>query len=506
MRIGVVINRLWPNGGHWRFDRVGRVLQGWGHEVCFIAFSQDHHRKSELPIIPYAEAAQQKWDAVMLAGGGWCDQLLQEMVKPQFGTRIQHVLNDQSLRERFQACNALFRPHVVIFNNRHWEPGSFTKLQGKAFYFLQGAVDTVLMKPAGERRRNDKFILGGQLIKNPGPIIDTVRAAGGDQAAHLFGRGRPDASWSELVKSGELKLAGQLEDRELPDFYHGVDCVVHTETNAGWANMVAESMACGTPVICTRAGTLALAEHERTALIIEEPTAKCVGEAVARLRSDPALGQRLVSSAREHVLQFSWQHYAERLLEIIRTPERSYYYHAPELGFHGKWPIGQRLSGLDQLLNACEGRTVLDLGCAEGVIARAFLDAGARLIHGFDIDEERVRSAAGLCNGAPGQFRAGNLEDWADFGTRHDDMLLPAYDIVLYLGIHQHLKSQTRMATLTGAASRAKEWFAIRMPEAVMQSDNVRAGLAEMGFDLHHEQGGVAGMGPVILFKRRSPD
>jgi hypothetical protein len=471
-----------------------------------MAFSQDHQRKSELPIIPYAEAAQQKWDAVMLAGGGWCDQRLQEMVKPQFGARIQHILNDQSMRQRFQACNALFRPHIVIFNNRHWEPGSFTDFYGKAFYFLEGAVDTELMRPASARTRSGKFTLGGQLAKTPEPIIETVRDAGGDLAAHLFGQALLNKEWSALVKSGQLTLAGQLEDRELPDFYHSVDCVVHTEANAGWANLVAEAMACGVPVVCTRAGTLALAEHERTALIIEEPTAKCIGEAVARLRSDPALGQRLVSAAREHVLQFSWPRYAERLLEMIRTPERSYYYHAPELGLHGKWPVARRLNGLDALLQACDGKSVLDLGCAEGVIARTFLDAGASLVHGFDIDEGRARSAAGLCNDTRGQFRAGNLEDWAAFVARHGDMLLPAYDTVLYLGLHQHLKAATRMATLTGAAARAKVWFAIRMPEVVMKIDNIRAVLAELGFDLHHKQGGVAKMGPVILFKRRSPD
>jgi hypothetical protein len=85
-------------------------------------------------------------------------------------------------------------------------------------------------------------------------------------------------------------------------------------------------------------------------------------------------------------------------------------------------------------------------------------------------------------------------------------MLLPAYDTVLYLGLHQHLKAATRMATLTGAAARAKVWFAIRTPETVMQSDGIRAALVGLGFDLHHEQGGVARMGPVMLFKRRSPE
>ena len=505
MRIGVAVNELSLNGGQLRFDRAGRVLRSWGHEFCFIALSPSPQRlrKTDLPIIPYEEAVRLQWDAIMLAGGGWRDERIADFVKPNFGTRVQHVLNDQSRREWFKQCNAWLKPHVVIFNNRHWDPGSFTDFQADAFHILEGAVDTALMKPAGERPRNGTFVLGGLIAKNPQPLIDLARGVD-DVGLHFFGKMNLKQEWSDVAKTGRLKHAGVLEDAQLRGFYHDVDCVVHTETFAGWANLVAEAMACGVPVVCTRHGTLALAEHERTALVIEEPTAGTIGEAVMRLRRDPALARRLAEAAHAHVQQFSWPAYAERLLSMIRKPERSHYTYAPELGFHGKWPLAQRLSGLEPLLKDCKGRSVLDLGCAEGAVARAFLDAGAGPVHGFDIDAARTDAAERLCDDPRAQFCAGNLSDWPAFVAVHYRTLLPIYDIVLYLGLHQHLKAPERLATLTGAAERAKAWFAVRTPEHVMRADNVRAVLEREGFTLQHEQADLAGMGmgPLFLFRR----
>ncbi|MGE3832956.1 MAG: glycosyltransferase, partial [Parvibaculaceae bacterium] len=344
--------------------------------------------------------------------------------------------------------------------------------------------------------------LGAQAHKNPRPLIDLARA---DESIglHVFGKGALRPDWSDIATTGRLKHAGRLSDEQLAGYYHGVDCVVHTEMNAGWANMVAEAMACGIPVICTRQGTLALAEHERTALVIEEPTPEAIGDAATRLRRDPALARRLAETAREHVKQFSWPSYAAKLLELIRKPTRRYYTYAPELGLYGKWPVVQRLSGLEPLLEVCAGKSVLDLGCAEGVIARAFLDAGASLVHGFDIDAGRVQSATSLSDDGRALFRTGNLADWSEFSAAQDEVLKPAYDIVLYLGVHQHLKSPARLATLNGTAERAREWFAVRMPEQVMRADTVRGVLEQQGFALHHEQAGSSGTGPLHLFKRK---
>jgi hypothetical protein len=65
----------------------------------------------------------------------------------RFGLRVQHILHDQTRRPGFLNVNGAFKPHIVVFNNRHWRPGDFTDFQAEAFYFLEGAVDVESLAP-----------------------------------------------------------------------------------------------------------------------------------------------------------------------------------------------------------------------------------------------------------------------------------------------------------------------------------------------------------------------
>ena len=159
----------------------------------------------------------------------------------------------------------------------------------------------------------------------------------------------------------------------------------------------------------------------------------------------------------------------------------------PEFGLHGKWPAEQRLVGIEPVLASAGGRTVLDLGAAEGWIALSMLRAGASLVHGLEIDASRVEAANKLCAEYPGaRFAQGDLSDWAVTLTRTADFMLKAYDTVLYLGVHHHLPKSSRMETLRGAASLATSMLAIRTSAALYAEDELEKTLQESGWHLVH--------------------
>jgi SAM-dependent methyltransferase len=97
-----------------------------------------------------------------------------------------------------------------------------------------------------------------------------------------------------------------------------------------------------------------------------------------------------------------------------------------------KAPLAQQLTGLESLLAMVTDKSVLDVGCAEGLILAECLDRGARTSYGVDIRQEAIeralenrqitlaarRSAVGL--------ECADVNDWRPH--RH-------YDIVLLLGI-----------------------------------------------------------------------
>lgn len=59
----------------------------------------------------------------------------------------------------------------------------------------------------------------------------------------------------------------------------------------------------------------------------------------------------------------------------------------------GDRTIDQQLKGLGRLLDEVRGKTVLDLGCAEGLVALALLQSGARKVYGVEVVHEAVAAA-----------------------------------------------------------------------------------------------------------------
>jgi glycosyltransferase involved in cell wall biosynthesis len=320
------------SGGLYRFERFGRIIQQFGRHLAFVAFSetQQWDRATEFPILRFDEAAQATWDVTMVPGAGFPGSTISrfaEFNSSRFGLRVQHILNDQTRKPDFLKVNGTFKPNIVVFNNRHWQAGDFTDFQADAFYFLEGAVDVVGLAPDPrrfDRSRSAPFVVGGLANKNVEPLIEAVRICGDGVHLHLFGQaGDLSVCERELVDDGRLRLSGVLSECELPHFYAGLDCIAHTETFAGWANVAAEGMASGVPVICTPHGTGAFAEHETTALIVSDPTPAALAEAIQRLCGDSNLANRLARNALQRIQRFSWTSYSFDLLRLMRRPDET---------------------------------------------------------------------------------------------------------------------------------------------------------------------------------------
>jgi glycosyltransferase involved in cell wall biosynthesis len=518
-RLLVACHDIVMSGGLLRFERLAATLRRDGHELAFVrlADSSAPEWQPQSPVLSLAEAASAEWDAVMVPGAGFPDETIERFARlraPNFGLRMQHVLNDRTLRERFLRVNAAFAPDVVVFNNADWPVGSFTEFQARRFHVLPGAVDIRSFRPPAYRSHPlvpGKWIVGGQASKNPGPLVEALGMLPATVSLRLYGPDRLGLAGrcAELVAAGRLHLAGPLEEAPLRAFYHDVDCVVMTELHAGWANLAAEAMASGTPLICTPHGTSAFARDAETALLVEDADAEAIAAAIERLRTDAVLCRQLAERGREVISDYSWDDYARGLLALLGADESVHYLHLPEAGLFGKWSLADRLAGLGPLLERARGQSVIDFGCAEGVVAREFLRRGAALVHGFELDPDRVRLAHALCAGYPGAtFRRADLSDPTGFRAAHADLLRETYDGVLYLGIHHHLDPAARTTMLHQALALAGRWFAIRTPATLAQEDRIDAIVTQAGFrriESGDERERSANLGDLALYERNPP-
>jgi 2-polyprenyl-3-methyl-5-hydroxy-6-metoxy-1,4-benzoquinol methylase len=149
------------------------------------------------------------------------------------------------------------------------------------------------------------------------------------------------------------------------------------------------------------------------------------------------------------------------------------YYAIPEMNIKGRRPgtdIATRLQGLSALLDAVRTErltSVLDAGCAEGLIAQEFHAAGATTIHGFDLQDVSITLAKQIFDEKDGTifFGQADLLDWNTFTSTYQDVLRKSYDIVLLLSVYNHIVRINEDAAnhvLEHLAARTKHYFVVR--------------------------------------------
>jgi predicted RNA methylase len=99
----------------------------------------------------------------------------------------------------------------------------------------------------------------------------------------------------------------------------------------------------------------------------------------------------------------------------------------------GDRTVGEQMRGVEKALAECHGKTVLDLGAAECLIARQFAIAGAKHVHAVEILADHLAVAAEVVKGLTNvSLQQGDLK------TLEPQPV--TFDIVLALGVAHKLK------------------------------------------------------------------
>lgn len=94
----------------------------------------------------------------------------------------------------------------------------------------------------------------------------------------------------------------------------------------------------------------------------------------------------------------------------------------------------EQLRGLEPALAACKGKTVLDLGAAECMIAAAFARAGAAHVTAIELLADHCAVGRKVCAGLPVTIVQAELAAYVQ-----ENQVAVRYDIVLALGIAHKL-------------------------------------------------------------------
>jgi len=122
----------------------------------------------------------------------------------------------------------------------------------------------------------------------------------------------------------------------------------------------------------------------------------------------------------------------------------------------GQRTLEQQTRGLEALWPMVADATVLDLGCAEGLIALACAGHGAARVDALEFNPELLEVAARLDQGATVNWKRHNLNNGLPDG------LLPRYDVVLALAIIHKMAYPARL--VAAIAQRAAGTVVVRLP------------------------------------------
>jgi teichuronic acid biosynthesis glycosyltransferase TuaC len=194
-------------------------------------------------------------------------------------------------------CNAL-RDEVVALG-----------VDARRVTSLRNGVDLQLFQPT-ERSASKQFTLltVGHLVpvKAQELIIGALLLLPGVRLV-VAGDGPNRPMLEQLARSldvaGRVEFLGAVPQAELRGHYGAADALVLASSREGWANVLLESMACGTPVVASRVyGTPEVVAAPEAGVLMAERTPQGVADAVNALRAN--YPDRVAT--RRYAERFSW--------------------------------------------------------------------------------------------------------------------------------------------------------------------------------------------------------
>jgi teichuronic acid biosynthesis glycosyltransferase TuaC len=133
-------------------------------------------------------------------------------------------------------------------------------------------------------------------------------------------RERLEACAAAAGVTDSVRFTGALPQQELVRWYGASDLMVLASSREGWANVLLEAMACGTPVVATRAGgTPEVLTAPDVGRVVDQRSVPALRAAVAAMLAAPPPRERV----RAHAEAFAWDPTSAQQLQLFRHLARS---------------------------------------------------------------------------------------------------------------------------------------------------------------------------------------
>ena len=192
---------------------------------------------------------------------------------------------------------------------------------------LRNGVDLELFKPIDRDKARATLGLARRTLGSVGWLIERkghhhvicALAALPDTDLLIVGEGPERTALERLAAkegvSERVRFLGRIEQKQLPEIYSAMDALVLASAREGWANVLLEAMACGTPVVASAVwGTPEVVAAPQAGVLMKTVDAQGVIEGVTRLFA--TYPDR--AATRRYAEGFSWDATTQGQLALFR--------------------------------------------------------------------------------------------------------------------------------------------------------------------------------------------
>jgi glycosyltransferase involved in cell wall biosynthesis len=222
-----------------------------------------------------------------------------------------------------EAVSLLGVERARVFVVPHGVPPGFT--------VAPSARDEALRVACGVPSTDGPYLVWTGSLRSRDPrkalsVLVAAVAALGPRAVRLVMVGAPGAETRRVAAMARqsrvhVLLPGRLPDESLAALLRGAAAAVVPSLHEGFGLPALEAMACGAPLVATRAGNLPSLVGE-AGVLVEPGSADALRDGIASVLGDASLAARLRGLGPARASQFSWRRTAELTAEVYRAVAR----------------------------------------------------------------------------------------------------------------------------------------------------------------------------------------
>ncbi len=192
---------------------------------------------------------------------------------------------------------------------------------------LRNGVDLDTFRPLDREVERMRLGVNGRLLVSVGHLVERkghdliIRSLKwlGDCTLLIIGDG-PERNRLEVLARAtgvaqRVRFIEAVAQAELPRYYSAADALVLASSREGWANVLLEAMACGTPVIASRIdGSTEVVTSAAAGVLFAPRTAEALASAAAELLGSPPRRK----DTRRYAEGFSWEDTTRGQLDLFQ--------------------------------------------------------------------------------------------------------------------------------------------------------------------------------------------